>query len=165
MAYVRTVWVDNSAPALEAAKLNNIEEGIESLDIALGTAQDDIQQNTTDINTLGTGIDTLSASVADINTLLTNPIVIRKGTFSGSWSPTLTSTFSVSTPSDYYWVIEVNQPSRTVNNGYTVTLYGTLQPDGNTINFVSTDNALPVNATYSIIGIKKVFSDYAVVNQ
>ena len=32
MAYTKTVWVDDSAPAINATNLNNIEDGIETLE-------------------------------------------------------------------------------------------------------------------------------------
>ena len=39
MAYTKTVWVDNSAPAIDATNLNNIEIGVELNDTNITTLQ------------------------------------------------------------------------------------------------------------------------------
>ena len=165
MAYSKTTWVDDSAPALDAAHLNNIEDGIENLDgrvtaneSTLTTHSTSINSNTTDIATIITDLNMLEVSLDDM-------IVIRQGTFSGNWQPTLTSTFGINDNTDYNWTVSVHQTSRTVSNGHTVTLEGYLTSDGDTLQFTSTDNSTLIAASYTIVGYRKTFSNASIVNQ
>ena len=165
MAYNKTTWVDNSAPAVDAAHLNNIENGIEALDIALGSTQTSISNIISDIETNTTNIANNTASISNINTKLTNLVIVRQGTFTGSWNPTLASTFAISNYTDYNWTISVYQKQPSIPNNGVITLNGYVEADGNTLNFDSLIDALPTPAYYVMTGIKKIVSNLATVNQ
>lgn len=165
MAYSKTTWVDGSSPAIDAAHLNNIEDGVELLDTTLSSALADITTNTSAIATNTANVATNTSAISAINTSIADGIITRKGTFSGTWNPTLDATFAISTYADYFWLISVHQTSRSVQNGDTVTCTGVLNADGKTLNFVSTSGATAVAAEYQLIGVKKTFCSYAVVNQ
>lgn len=165
MAYSKTTWVDGSAPAIDAAHLNNIEAGIENLDASLAFTISDVTANTSKIETNTADIATNTSDIATINTSITDGLILRKGTFSGTWNPTLDATFDISDYNNYYWIVNTHQTQRSVQNGDTVTCTGVLNADGVTLNFVSTSGATAVPAEYTLIAVKKDFSDYAVVNQ
>lgn len=172
MAYSKTTWVDDSTPALDAAHLNNIEDGIENLDgrvtaneSTLTTHLNSINSNTSSINTNTQDITTLEGNLSTLEDSLDDIVIIRKGTFSGNWQPTLTSTFGITNNTDYNWTISVHQTSRTTTNGHIVTLEGYVTGDGDTVQFTSTDNAASVAASYTLVGYRKAFSNASVVNQ
>lgn len=54
MAYNKTVWVNDSTPAINATNLNNIENGIEALDNTSTSMAGSIATNTTNIDNLQT---------------------------------------------------------------------------------------------------------------
>ena len=78
MSYNRTVWVNDSVPAINAENLNKIENGIETNDNSIGTLSD---LNTTEKSNLVGAINDLVSSTLvskylgenpDINTLKTS---------------------------------------------------------------------------------------------
>jgi hypothetical protein len=50
MAYTKTVWVNSSAPAINATNLNKIEDGIFNNDAAITTASGTVSTLTTNFN-------------------------------------------------------------------------------------------------------------------
>jgi hypothetical protein len=164
MAYSKTVWVDDSTPAIDAAHLNNIEDGIEGLDIRMSSAESDIATNASHIATNAANILTNANNHSDLVTDLGGAIIIKSGTFSGTWNPTLTGTFGVSTPSDYNWVINVHQTSWTAGNADPIVLDGYLDVDGNTVRFTSSVDGVSKTARYSLVGYHVDYSSAAVVN-
>jgi len=165
MAYSKTLWVNDSTPALDAAHLNNIENGIEAVDVritelegSLTTASDNIETNTTDIETNTTAIGNLGAT-------LNNAVVIKTGVFQGTWSPHLLNDFSVANYTDYNWSISLYQTSRQVASNDTVVLDGYLDVDGVTLRFTSSSNGTSVEAAYTLIGVKKAISSIDIINQ
>lgn len=165
MAYSKTTWVDNSAPSLDAAHLNNIENGVEDLDIRLTSAESSLSTAEANITTNEGNIQTLTTDLNTVENKLANATIIRTGTFSGSWTPTLNTTFGVTNYTDYDWVINLHQTSRTTTNGHIVTLDGFLDVDGVTLNFTSTDNSTAVEARYTLTGYLKEYSNYSSINQ
>lgn len=65
MAYTKTTWVDDSSPAISAANLNKIENGIATNDSAVT----DINTNIGDMESLVGGTDLVSA-IASLDTAL-----------------------------------------------------------------------------------------------
>lgn len=165
MAYSKTTWVDDSTPALDAAHLNNIEDGIENLDGRVTTNESTLTTHTNSINSNTTEILTIESGLNDLEADLNDMIIIRRGTFSGNWQPTLTSTFGITNNTDYNWTVAVHQTSRTTTNGHVVTLEGYLTADNDTLQFTSTDNSAAVAASYTLVGYRKTFSNASVVNQ
>lgn len=165
MAYSKTTWVDDSAPALDAAHLNNIEDGIENLDGRVTANESTLTTHLTSINSNTTNVATVTADLTTLENSLDDMIVIRQGTFSGNWQPTLTSTFGITTPANYNWTVSVHQTSRTSTNGHIVTLQGYVTGDGDTLQFTSTDASTSVAAYYTIVGYRKTFSNASIVNQ
>lgn len=163
MAYERTVWVDNSAPALDAAHLNNIESGILDVDNRLTTAEVTLSSHTTSINTNTNNISTNSGAITDIQEDLTDAIIIREGTFTGSWYPSLISTFGIANWSDYNWTIDILPSSRTTQNGDILTQEASIS--GGAITLISTYSGVGISTKYKLIGIKKAISSYAILNQ
>lgn len=165
MSYQKTVWVDDSTPAINAANLNNIENGIEELFTRSDGGLANITVLQTEMDAAEASIATNAANhtalVADIN----SAVIRRTGTFSGSWNPTLLSTFGITNHTDYWWTIQVNQPTLTLQNGHTIICDGYLDIDENTLRFTSTDNGVGVSADYLLVGISKDMGNYAVVNQ
>lgn len=125
MSYTKTTWVNNDSPAISAANLQNIEDGIETNDTSIG-----------DLTSLNTSVkDTLVNAINEVS-IKTNNIV-------GSilWSDYNTSTISTPTnitleSDDYdfirwYYAISTNNQfvaSVDVPKGYDVRLmsmYGT----------------------------------------
>lgn len=157
MAYSKTVWVDGSTPALDAAHLNNLENGVEDVDVRLTTAE-------ADIVALTTATTTNNIDITDLQNNLTSISLIRSGTFSGTQSPTLSTTFNITNYTDYNWTVSVFQTSRTTSNGHALVLNGYIDVDGNTVRLVSTDDTVAVPARYVLIGIKKTMSNFAQVN-
>lgn len=164
MAYSKTVWVDDSTPAIDAAHLNNIEDGIESIDIRVSATEADISTNASNISTNANNILTNATNHSDLVSDLGGAIIIKSGTFSGTWNPTLTGTFGVTTPSDYNWVVNVHQTSWVINNGAPMVLDGYLDVDGNTLRFTSSVDGVAKNARYSLVGYHVDYSSAAVVN-
>jgi hypothetical protein len=165
MAYSKTTWVDDSAPALDAAHLNNIEDGIENLDGRVTANESTLTTHTNSINSNTTEILTIESGLNDLEADLNDMVIIRRGTFSGNWQPTLTSTFGITNNTDYNWTVSVHQTSRTTTNGHVVTLEGYLTADNDTLQFTSTDNAASVAAYYTLVGYRKTFSNAVIVNQ
>jgi hypothetical protein len=165
MAYSKTTWVDDSAPALDAAHLNNIEDGIENLDGRVTANESTLTTHLTSINSNTTTLTTLTSDLSALEDSLDDMIVIRQGTFSGNWQPTLTSTFGITTPANYNWTVSVHQTSRVSHNGQTVTLQGYVGVDGDTLQFTSTSDSTSIAAYYTIVGYRKTFSNASIVNQ
>lgn len=165
MAYSKTIWVDNSTPSIDAAHLNNIENGLEDVDVRLTSAETSLIANQTNIS-LNTGsIQTLTTELSTVENKLANIVIVRTGTFSGNWTPTLDTTFGITNYTDYDWVINLHQSSRTTTNGHIVTLKGFIDVDGFTVNLTSTDNTTAVEAQYTLTGYLKEYSNYASINQ
>lgn len=165
MAYSKTIWINNSEPALDAAHLNNIETGIENVETRLTTAEASLLTAQGNIATNTSGISSLNTNLNTVDAKFNNAIVVRTGTFIGNWSPTLVSTFGITNNTDYNWVITLHQTSWSVQNGDTVALTGSLDVDNNTVNFSSYVNGTATQAAYTITGYKKILSNVAVVNQ
>ncbi len=165
MAYNKTTWVDNSTPAVDAAHLNNIENGIVALDVRLGEAESDIVVNANAVASQASTISEHTTAIATLNATLGTAIILRGGTYTGTWSPTLDATFGISNYSDYNWKVEVHQTSYVIQNGQTVTLNGYVDADEKTLRFTSAINSTPVAARYSLTGVKKSISSKATLNQ
>lgn len=173
MAYSKTTWVDDSTPALDAAHLNNIEDGIENLDGRVTTNESTLTTHTNSINSNTTNLAAVTSAVSTLEDSLDDMIIIRRGTFSGNWQPTLTSTFGITNHADYNWTVSVHQTIRPIQNSDIVpiqnsdivTLQGYLTSDGYTLNFTSTSSNQPVSASYTLVGFKKAFSNAVIVNQ
>lgn len=165
MAYSKTIWQNGAAPALDAAHLNNIEDGIEALDVRVSANEADIAVNTAAINTTNTNVATNTGSISTINNTIASAAIIRTGTFNGTWSPTLGTTFNISNYTDYNWTVSVNLVETEVTNHHTLVSDAYLDVDGNTLRLIATDNGSAVSARYQLIGIKKTMSDFAQLNQ
>jgi hypothetical protein len=163
MAYSKTVWVDNSTPALDAAHLNNIENGIYDLDSRLTTAEYTISTHTSSINTNTQNIETNTEDIADINLNLEDAIIIREGSFTGSWSPSIISTFGIYNYNDYNWTINIIVPSRTTSNGKLLIQEAFIS--GSAITLTSTYDGVGLPTKYRLVGTKKTISNYAILNQ
>lgn len=164
MAYNKTTWVDNSTPAVDAAHLNNIENGIVGLDVRLGTAESNIVSTNSVVGIHTTAIASNVSSIAALNTLLSTSIIMRTGTYSGTWAPTLDITYSISNYSDYNWVVMVSPTSYTMQNGHTINVDGYIDVDGKTIRFTASENSTSITARYTLIGIKKTISSLSTIN-
>ena len=165
MAYSKTVWVDDSTPAIDAAHLNNIENGIEGIDVRVSANESDIVANSASIAVNTADITTNANSIASLSTALSSAFIIKTGTFSGTWNPTLSSTFGVATPSDYNWVVQVHQNNwSTGSTVVNVLLDGYLDVDGNTVRFTSSVAGVAKTARYTIMGFSKNYSSLATVN-
>mgnify|MGYP002732335260 CR=1 FL=1 len=57
-SYVKTVWVDDDIPALDAANLNNIEDGIAAATAAIREIEQTLQTLTAAVQTLRASIPT-----------------------------------------------------------------------------------------------------------
>lgn len=165
MAYNKTTWVNNSTPALDATHLNNIEDGITNVDTRLSTAEGVITALDTRILSNDSEINGLTTQVLSLEVELTDAMIVRTGTFSGVWSPTLQTTFNISNYNNYYWAVSVHQTSPTMHNGDDLELEGYLDVDNNTLRFVSESNNVAETARYTLIGVKKTMSNYAQLNQ
>ena len=165
MAYSKTIWVNDSTPALDAVHLNNIEDGIEDIDARLTAAESSLTQAESDISSIEFVNTTQTTAINTINSTLGNAIVIFEGTYQGTWSPTLNSTFNLANYNDYNWSVNVHQTSRLTTNGHTVNLDGYLDADNVTLRFTSDDNGTAVAAKYRLIGIKKTISSKTTINQ
>jgi len=165
MAYNRTTWVDNSTPAINATNLNNIESGLTNVDTRLSTAEGIITALDTRILSNDSDIATNISDITALETQLDDAMIVRTGTFSGTWSPTLQTTFNISTYTDYNWSVNVHQRSIPGGSSADVTLDAYLDVDNNTLRFTSSKGVTAVNARYTLIGVKKTMSDYAQLNQ
>lgn len=165
MAYSKTIWVDDSTPAIDAAHLNNIEDGIEGIDIRVSANESNIATNASNIATNTSDIASNASGLLNLIADLSGAIIIKQGSYSGTWNPTLTSTFGVSVPSDYNWVVNVHQNAWTISNGDDVVLDGYLDVDGNTLRFTSSVAGVSESARYTLVGYHKDYSTYAVVNE
>lgn len=172
MSYQKTIWVDDSTPALNAANLNKIEEGIDEMSTILQTemeaAEASIITNASNHAALAADHAALAADHAALAAAINSAVIRRTGTFHGTWNPTLTSTFGIANPTDYWWTIQVNQPSLFHKyNEYSSTFVcdGYLDVDDNTIRFTSTDDGAGISADYLLVGISKALDNYAVVNE
>ena len=160
MAYSKTTWVDGAAPALDAIHLNNLENGVEDVDVRLTTAESTIST----LQTSSTQTATNTQDIADINLELSKATYVLTGTFSGIWSPTLLTTFNITNYTDYNWTVAVHQTSRVSTNGHTIVLDGYIDADDNTIRLNSTDDGVAVAARYTIVGYKKTINTYIQLN-
>lgn len=165
MAYNRTTWVDNSTPAINATNLNNIETGLTDVDTRLSSAESTITTLAGNITSNDGDIATNTADITALEGQLDDAMIVRTGTFSGVWSPTLQTTFNISTYSNYFWTVSVHQTSPTMHNGDDLELQGYLDVDNNTLRFVSESNNVAETARYTLIGVKKTMSNYAQLNQ
>ena len=181
MAYSKTTWINGASPAINATNLNKIETGIYDLDATvtdhtstLASLSSTVGSHTTSISILGTTtslhedrIETAEDDIAslqeDVTAIYTNGIIMRTGTFTGAWTPTFTTTFGISTYADYNWIVNVKVPSWVISNGNTIVTTGTISGDNLTFN--ATVGGAGVAATYNLIGVKKTFSDYAIVDE
>jgi len=165
MAYSKTIWVNDSTPALDATHLNNIETGIEAVDVRVTELEGTTTTNSDNIATNTINIETNTTAIGNLEDTLNNAVVIKTGVFQGTWSPTLNSTFGVSNYTDYNWTVSLYQTSRQVVNNATVVLDGYLDVDGVTLRFTSSSEGASVEASYTLIGVKKTISSSAIVNQ
>ena len=165
MAYNRTTWVDNSTPAINATNLNNIETGLVDVDTRLTSAESDIISIEGNIASNAGDIATNIADITALETQLTGALIVRTGTFSGTWSPTLDGTFNISTYNDYNWSVNVHQRTVSPSSSGTIILDSYLDVDNKTLRFTSSNNGSAVNARYTLIGVKKTMSNYAQLNQ
>lgn len=160
MAYAKTTWVDGAAPALDASHLNNLENGLEDVDVRLTTAESTI----TTLSTSSQTITDNSNAITALQNGLQDYTYVLTGTFSGIWSPTLLTTFNITNYTDYNWTVAVHQTSRVTTNGHTVVLDGYVDADDNTIRLSSTDDGVAVAARYTIVGYKKTINTYIQLN-
>ena len=165
MAYTRTLWVDGTAPAVDASHLNNIEVGIEDLDARVLADATDISLINTTLGTQTTNIATNVVDITALETTLTNTVIIRQGIFSGTWAPTLSSTMGIANFADYNWVVTVWKTTFTILNNTVVIGDGYLDVDGVTLRFSSSVDGVGTEARYTLVGTKKTISLSTTVNQ
>lgn len=181
MAYSKTTWINGASPAINATNLNKIETGIYDIDAivtdhtsTLANLSSTVGSHTTSISTLNSTtsdhesrLDTAEGDIDsiqdDITAIYTNGIIMRTGTFTGSWSPTFTTTFSIAGYNDYNWILNVKIPNWTISNGAAVACIGTISGDNITMN--ATIGGTGVAGNYNLIGVKKTLSSFAVVDE
>lgn len=76
MAYTKTIWVNNSSPAISAANLNKIENGIASNDSAIG----DISQLETTATDLTSAVNENKETIDTLSTNLSPTVLYSNAT-------------------------------------------------------------------------------------
>ena len=181
MAYSKTTWINGASPAINATNLNKIEAGIYDIDAivtdhtsTLASLSSTVGTHTTTISTLDstssdhevrldTAEDTIASIEEDIAAIYTEGIIMRTGTFTGSWTPTFTGTFGITGYTNYNWLLRVNMTAWTITNGSAVVCTGTISGDNITMNVSVAGTG--VAGTYNLIGVKKTFSSFDTISE
>jgi hypothetical protein len=160
MSYSRISWTDNTP--ISVGNLNIMDLGIETLSNTLDDTINDIGSIDTRVTNNEEDINTNTTNIAALDTTLTNLIIVRKGTFTGTVSVSLLDTLGITqTYGDYTWYVSTGYEGEIGNNA-SHTLTGSVT--AGTLNLSCLVNNVAASGRYVLTGIKNTVCDSSTVN-
>lgn len=161
MTYSKINW--STTVPINVLNLDLMDSGIYNAAAAININTADITNLTATVEDNSTNITSLQEADADVSELLTDVLVVRTGSFSGTWVADFTNTLGITVDyNDYSWSLTL-YPTSTIASNASLELSGVIATNTMTVNCQVSGAAGTAN--YSLIGVKKTIANTAIISQ